>query len=145
MDKAALKEMCLNQLQQKIKEFSLSIDELSDGVAGKSSAGDKHETERAMAQLQQEQYTHQINQLLEMQQAVQKLGVHRNEVIQAGSLVYTDKGILYIAAALGKIEFHQQWIMVISVQSPLAQQLMGKKKGGVVIINQLSYSVLDVV
>jgi transcription elongation GreA/GreB family factor len=145
VNKIAIKSMCLEQLQQKIAGLKLAVLELSEGVGGKSSAGDKHETERAMAQLQQEQLNHQINQLIEMQQVVQSLSENVHKVIQKGSLVQTDKGWFYIATAIGKLYTDNQLIMVISSQSPLSVQFSGKMAGDKVTVNQLLYEIYQVI
>jgi transcription elongation GreA/GreB family factor len=144
VSKAQVKKLCEVHLEQKLTQLNSTIQELADGVVGKSSAGDKHETERAMAQLQQEQLTVQINQLLDMLQVVKKLPENEHNVIQQGSLVETNRGWFYIATAIGKLNVDNLLVMIISAQAPLAVQLNGKKINDCIQVNGQAFQVLGV-
>lgn len=123
---------CLSLLDDKIRSMQQQLTELSEGAAdeGKSSAGDKHETARAMAQLEQEKIG---KQLAETER--QKLIMQRNP----GTLVKANGNYIFIAVALGKIEVAGKTVMVISPQSPLGIKLAGQPKGAVVNMNGMNY------
>jgi transcription elongation GreA/GreB family factor len=144
MNKLELKKACFASVEQKITDFQKEIHELSDGVAGKSSAGDKHETERSMVQLQQERLNHQINQLLLMLNSLKTLPENAHTVIQQGSLIRTDKGWLYIAVSMGKVYHQQDVVLTISAQTPLAIKLIGKTAGNQVQLQGIEYNILEV-
>ena len=77
---------------------------LSGSRDAKSSAGDKHETGVAMAQLEQEKLRYQIHEFQKMQDIVQKINPSKtNSKINLGSLVETDKGWFYISVGLGSV------------------------------------------
>ncbi len=111
----------------------------------KSSAGDKHETGRAMMQQAQEQLGKQLQEA-EMKRAslarIQTLS--STDVIGEGSLVKTNENTLLLAAPLGKIHFEEKDVFVISMQSPLAQALKGKKSGDTIIFQQKQINILSV-
>ena len=111
----------------------------------KSSAGDKHETGRAMMQQAQEQLGKQLQEA-EMKRAsltrIQTLPT--TETIGEGSLVITNENTLLLAAPMGKIHFEEKDIFVISMQSPLAQALKGKKSGDTILFQQKQINILDV-
>ena len=62
-----------------------------------------------------------------------------------GSLIKTDKSVLYIAVSLGKIQVDQQDIFVISPNSPVAEQLNGKKEGEFYSFNNVSFNIVKLV
>ncbi len=135
---------CLQLLNNKIDELENILKELGESAAKdtKSSAGDKHETARAMIQIEQEAITKQLKDVFE-----QKVLLERTEEIQnqsqtiKGSLVKTNKGYLFLSIALGKITVDEKTVMVISPQSPLGIKLMGLKANEIAAINGMEYMV----
>ena len=104
--------------------------------ASKSSAGDKHETGRAMVQLEQEKIGNQLLELEAMYNELQKLE-HQNTslTISKGSLIETTSGLFYLSVGLGKVIIENTTFFVLSPQSPFGKQLIGLKKGDVVMFN----------
>jgi len=112
----------------------------------KSSAGDKHETAVSMAQLEQEKLTHQINQLLVLQQQflrIQTDTVHTK--VQLGSLLQTDKGYFYVSIGLGKITNVDQTLFALGIDAPLVKLLLGKQVGECVTFNGSSTEILNII
>lgn len=109
----------------------------------KSSAGDKHETAVSMAQLEQEKLTHQINQLLVLQQQFQRIQVDTNHSkVQLGSLLLTDKGYFYVSIGLGKVEHGGYSFYALGMDAPLVRLLLGKQVGDKVFFNNSSTEIL---
>lgn len=141
---------CLTLLNSKIQELENTLQELSASAASdtKSSAGDKHETARAMVQIEQENVGKQLNQALEQKSLIEKTASHlsrgQGQEVRPGSLVRTNKGYLYLSLALGKISIDGLTIMVISPQSPLGFKLMGLQVNGSATINGVQYIVQEV-
>ena len=112
----------------------------------KSSAGDKHETGRAMAQLETEKISNQLNQTLKLEQVLQQTNPEQeHRIIGLGSLVTTNNGIFYLSASLGKIELGNKTYFVISTLSPIGKLLLTKKEkesfsfnGKLYTINQIA-------
>ena len=125
-------EYCLDLLQGKLELLELQLAELRAGAEseGKSSAGDKHETGRAMMHLEQEQLQKQMGEI--QNQLQQLLSLKNSDIkpnVHSGCLVTTDKGIFYIGIGLGKIEFEGQNLFVISPASPIGKVFLGKGLG----------------
>mgnify|MGYP003989229199 FL=1 len=112
-----------NLLEQRKNELQLALT-----YETKSSAGDKHETGRAMIQIEREKLG---NQLLLLEKEFQKLRSLKNHyntgIVSLGSVVRTDKENFYIALAAGpcNIEIHTYYC--ISPTSPIGKLLLGKK------------------
>lgn len=112
----------------------------------KSSAGDKHETAVSMAQLEQEKLTHQINQLLVLQQQFQRIQTDTNHTkVQLGSLLLTDKGYFYVSIGLGKVEEGSKSFFALGMDAPLVRLLVGKQVGESVLFNGSTTEILKLI
>ncbi|HWY38819.1 MAG TPA: hypothetical protein VNY73_09690 [Bacteroidia bacterium] len=135
---------CDHLLSEKISALKISLRELEDGSGNdaKSSAGDKHETARAMMQLEQEKISKQLDEALEQKNTLAKIDIKVNspEIIK-GSLVKTNKGFLFLSIALGKIIVDDVPVIVLSPLSPLGMSLAGLKTGGHTEMNGTAYLV----
>jgi transcription elongation GreA/GreB family factor len=141
--KKEIHSICLVLIGNKITEVKNQISELNQSFVdeGKSSAGDKHETARAMAQLEIEKLHQQLHQFETQINVLKKLNPDfHSETIQTGSLIKTDKGNFYIAIPLGKVDD----AMVISAASPLGKEMIGKKNGDEVIFNKMKYKIENI-
>ncbi|MGL4597341.1 MAG: hypothetical protein ACRCYO_07435 [Bacteroidia bacterium] len=145
--KANVFNACLEILNKKIQAHELSLHELIAGAANdsKSTAGDKHETARAMMQLEQEKLSKQLSELRTQKNVLEQLREARvGERVGAGSLIKTDKGILYLSIALGRITIDGATVFALSPQSPLGEKLIGKKKGDLVEMNGAKYVIAEI-
>jgi transcription elongation GreA/GreB family factor len=145
--KQSVYNTCLQLLNNKIQALQNTIHELSEGAIsdGKSSAGDKHETARAMMQLEQEKISKQLDEVLAQKATLQKIDVTTTtEQITKGSLVKTNKGYLFLSIALGKVNTEGIDVIVLSPQSPLGIKLIGLKAKSTVTINSTEYVIEEV-
>ena len=107
----------------------------------KSSAGDKHETGRAMLQLEMEKSGQQLQGILQMQMTLQSIQRgHATDTACLGALVLTNKGNYYLAVSVGEIWIEGTSYFIISTKSPIGQQLLGKKKGDHISFNGATIS-----
>jgi hypothetical protein len=147
LNKHLLIAHCLHLLDTAIVEVKHQMQELVTHAANdsKSSAGDKHETGRAMMQQAQEQLGKQLQEAEIKRASLARIQtLSPTEVIGEGSLVITNENVLLLAAPLGKIHFEGKDFFVISMQSPLAQALKGKKNGDTIIFQQKQINILSV-
>ncbi|MDT0606374.1 3-oxoacyl-ACP synthase [Croceitalea rosinachiae] len=113
----------IQRIQKQINEVKLSLSSES-----KSTAGDKHETGRAMLQLEREKLGQQLLEAEKMQQLLKKVPTETNsERVVLGSLVQTDTTFYYIAISAGKYEAKAAEIFCISPNTPIARLLLGKE------------------
>jgi transcription elongation GreA/GreB family factor len=138
-------EACKSNLSDKIQALSLIMQEVTDSANSetKSSAGDKHETARAMMQLEQEKLSKQITDLAEQKKEFDKIDFTKvSAQIGQGSLVETNKGFFLIASSIGKITVDDKIVFVISNKSPLAQQLIGLTTNDGFTFNSVGYQII---
>jgi fibronectin type 3 domain-containing protein len=135
---------CVSIIAQRITDVQKTLDDLRESIVNetKSTAGDKYETARAMLQIEQENVTKQMTELLEQKTQLEKLSmIDASDTVIKGSLVKTDRGHLFISIALGKIKVSDQTVVALSPQSPLGKQLMGLRTGENAMMNGVKYAV----
>jgi transcription elongation GreA/GreB family factor len=142
--KQKIHRYCLHLLNQKIEELNLALTNATDAANNetKSSAGDKHETARAMMQLEQEKLGKQLKELEDQRSELEKIDISKTSVkISRGTLIQSDKGFLFLSIGLGKIVVEDKTVFAISPQSPLGLKLTGKKENDVVEFNGMKYTI----
>jgi hypothetical protein len=135
---------CVSIISQRIADIQKTLDDLRESIVNetKSTAGDKYETARAMLQIEQENVTKQMTDLLEQKTQLEKLAmIEASDSIIKGSLVKADRGYLFVSIALGKIKVSDQMVVALSPQSPLGKELMGLKVGENATMNGTKYVV----
>ena len=145
--KSKLLAHCIELANSKVEalEQELSATRESATSESKSTAGDKHETGRAMMHLEQEKLH---KQLAEAQAIVAELeridasAIHTQ--IGLGTLVKTDKTTFLLAAGLGKVDFEGTTYFVVSTKAPIAAQFLGKSAGDKVNMNGTVYDIQSV-
>ena len=111
----------------------------------KSTAGDKHETALAMLQIEQANFRVQLKDAQEKKAMLLKLNPSfSTKEIRIGSVVITNKNIVYISTALGKQVINDCEIVAISPQSPLATKLLGLNIEETVFVNGNKFVVQNI-
>lgn len=130
--KEQLIDYCESEIQNKRKVLESLITDAQQSANSetKSTAGDKHDTARAMAHLEQEKNSQQLKVLKDQERAVAELKkVIESSKASFGSLVKTNKGAYFIGLGLGKLEVNNQIVFSISPISPIALKINGLRKG----------------
>lgn len=131
--KQAVHAACARHLRERILHAEASMEEarLSGLSETKSSAGDKHETARAMAQQELEKQATALQHLQTMEAFLLRIDpTRRYAEILPGALVSTDQGFFYVSGALGKIEVEGRTVMAIFMQAPILTMLSTLAVGG---------------
>lgn len=102
----------------------------------KSSAGDKHETGRAMLQLEMEKASQQLSSINDMKSALSKISLENSDNVKLGSLVVTNHINYFLAISAGEIKMENQVYYAISPSSPIGKLLLGKRAGDSFNFNQ---------
>jgi len=131
-------------LQDRIDVFRDMILGLTEDAQkdAKGSAGDKHETALSMMHLEQEKLNHKLKEIIDQKAILDKIDPNSNHnKIALGSLVQANGMLLFISAALPKINIDKSTIIAVSPQSPLGSKLMGKSEGFTFEINASQFTV----
>lgn len=135
---------CKEVLDAKIKFLKDALHEATDAGNNetKSTAGDKHETGRAMMQLEQEKLGKQLVDLESQKNDFDKIDFSiSHRAIANGSLIETSKGFFLLATAIGKLEVDEITLFVISNKSPLGLNLLGLEPKSKITFNGMSYEI----
>jgi len=145
--KEILYNHCLQYVEQRkariLNEIALS--QASANNETKSSAGDKYETGRAMAQLEIERYLQQLSETEKLQQLLLTIEpTRKSERVILGSLVITSSGVFYIAISLGVFTYEGNNYLIVSTDSPIGKLLAGKRVGDSIFWNKKTFDILTI-
>jgi len=145
--KTILHNYCLEITQEKMNRIDtlLKSNKKALDTATKSSAGDKHETARAMIHLDQENNSMQMLEAQKTFRILSQITIEKHSSIKMGSLVKTDKALFYISVGLGKQKINDTEFFAVSPISPLAQKLIGLTENSIVNFNGVIYTILRIV
>lgn len=137
----------LENIDLKLQEAKSMLDDALSAVANdsKSTAGDKHETSRAMAQIEQEKSAKKLVQLKGEKQRIQALVTDTKiDRVEVGALVETNLMRYYVSLGIGKMVINDQSIYAIAPGSPIGQAMIGKKEGEAFKINGKEQTILTI-
>ncbi|MCX2743272.1 3-oxoacyl-ACP synthase [Mangrovivirga sp. M17] len=130
--KSDIHQHCLAEIRKKIALCEAGMREAQESANNetKSSAGDKYETGRAMAQLEKDKYATQLSEARKLYRALDNLDPAKvKSKVEPGALVYTDSGNYYLSVSVGKIIIDENVFFAISPLTPLAKSIINKTIG----------------
>lgn len=120
-----------SRIQSQIKELQIALDSET-----KSSAGDKHETGRAMLQLEREKLGQQLAEAQDLNRVMQKIDISsKKTAVALGSLVKTTKVNYFLAISAGEFKSGDSLNYCISLNTPIGIMLLGKNVGDTIGFN----------
>jgi transcription elongation GreA/GreB family factor len=112
----------------------------------KSSAGDKHETGRAMLQLEREKVGHQLAEINKQEELLSKIDISQtNAIVGLGSVVITTEASYFIAIGVGEIKVDNQKFYVVSSKAPISQVLLGKRAGENLVFRDRKFKIINLI
>ncbi len=130
--KEDLYNQCLEFVDSRCQTIQNTIKEIQESLTSetKSSAGDKHETGRAMLQLEREKAGNQLAEIQKVKETLSKIDIYKtSETIGSGSIVYTSQANYFIAISAGELKINNKMFYAISSSTPIGQLLIGKAVG----------------
>ena len=147
-----LKELFLSALyslvDDKVNSAMSAIESTTESKnsATKSTAGDKHETGRAMMERELALSTAQLRKAQVLKNELSKISLEVDVTsVQLGALVVTNQGNYFISIGLGKVNVLGDDCYAISGGSPLGIAMMGKQKGQRINFQGRNIEIIDVV
>jgi len=145
--KSALLEACKDFVGKRFNKVKQTIADIEESLMeeSKSSAGDKHETGRAMLQIDRENAGKQLHEIEKLQQLLPRIDVKAtSNYARLGSLVYTDKATYFLSISIGDMVVSKTHYFCVALQSPIGQLLSGKKKGDHIVFNGKEHKITSV-
>jgi transcription elongation GreA/GreB family factor len=128
--KEALFQQCVAHVNTRLQTIQTIISSHQKALSSetKSSAGDKHETGRAMLQLEMEKAGQQLAAVQQMQQTLAKINSSKPSTkIALGSVIKTSSAYYFLSISAGKLKDKETEYFAISPSSPIGKLLVGKK------------------
>lgn len=145
--KNRLVDHCRNLLDGRINQSLEQMQNLQEAANNeeKSSAGDKYETSRAMNQISKDMFAQNLQEnQQELSMFLSILQQKRGELVRPGHLVYCGTVLFFITVGLVKLIFEGRIVLVVSSTAPVAQQILGKKKGESIRFNNQDLQILAI-
>lgn len=146
--KQDLYKQCAQLVDKRLNSINIQIADIQNSLLSetKSSAGDKHETGRAMLQLEREKAGHQLAEIEKTKAFLSKINIEKkSSQIGVGNLVFTSKAHYFIAVSLGALQSDGKTVYAISPGTPMGLLLLGKTVGDKIIFNENSFVIEGVI
>lgn len=125
----------VNNRLQTVEEI-ISFNQKALQSETKSSAGDKHETGRAMLQLEKEKAGQQLLGINQMKETLAKIDVSKSSTNAClGSIIKTNTDNYFLAISAGKLTACGEDYFVVSVSSPIGKLLLAKQENDAIAFN----------
>ncbi|MGG8496235.1 3-oxoacyl-ACP synthase [Tenacibaculum sp. TC6] len=136
--KDALYKQCIQFINNRLQTIEHTIASNKNALLSetKSTAGDKHETGRAMLQLEMEKAGQQLESVQLMKETLTKIDSKKTVTVGClGSIVKTNLATYFISISAGKVVIEEKEYFAISASSPIGNLLLGKKSGDIIQFN----------
>ena len=130
--KPALYALCHAFIEQRIgaARTAMRAAQESSNSETKSSAGDKYETGREMANAERDRNAAHMQQAQQLQAELARISPDAAcDTVRPGALVITSLGRFYISISAGKLALDGPEIFAVSVAAPVAVALKGRRAG----------------
>jgi hypothetical protein len=146
MDKGKLISKLEDILKEKSGQSLAIIQDIQNAANNetKSSAGDKHEVGRAMAQNEVEKAAKTLSQFTDMKKVLSIIKQNSSGG-NLGKIVRTDKGLFFISIPLGLVEIEKEKVFCVSPSSPFAINVNDKTIGERLKIGSIEHNIIDII
>jgi transcription elongation GreA/GreB family factor len=130
--KSHLLAQCTQYVDQRIANCKQAMDDAQAAAneEGKSSAGDKYETGRAMMQIERDKAAQQLEEALKLKKVLDGLDSSIvSKVARLGSMVETTHYNFYLSISAGKFLVEGKEFLIVSPNSPIGKLLLNLKVG----------------
>lgn len=145
--KEELHRQCLEYIQERIAAAQKAIDDADAAAKSdtKSSAGDKYETGREMAQQEISRNKLQLTEAARQKQLLERINPTKNsQIVKPGSLVYTNNGNFFLAIGAGQFTIREEVFFAVSPGSPIGQKLTELQEKSEMNFNGKAYKILKI-
>jgi transcription elongation GreA/GreB family factor len=145
--KHKLLDACKQFVERQITTATTAMNDAqrSANEEGKSSAGDKYETGRAMMQIERDKAASQLEEALKLKRMIDQIRPEvQPEKVLLGSVVITLLFNIFIAIGAGKIKVGGEEFLVVAPQSPLGKTLLGKQAGDEFLFNKQPNAIVKI-
>jgi transcription elongation GreA/GreB family factor len=151
MQNASLKQKllvsCIEYVESRINSATTAMQDAQNAAneEGKSSAGDKYETSRAMMQIERDQAAVQLDEAMKLKRTLNQINANEHHnVVSLGSIVTTNSFRAFVAVGPPKLKVDGNEYFIITPMSPLGKVLIGLKAGADFTFNNKQNVVVEI-
>jgi transcription elongation GreA/GreB family factor len=145
--KDKLRAKCFEYVEQRIESSRQAMKDAQDSAntEEKSSAGDKYETGRAMAQIERDKAAQQLDEAMKLKAILNQINpIARIAKVVQGSLVITESNRFYLAISVGKVTVDGLDFLVIAPNSPIGQTLLNLNVNNQFTFNKKVHTITEI-
>lgn len=146
--KQQLYNYCIEFIENRFQTIESTINEIQNALTTetKSTAGDKHETGRAMLQLEREKAGNQLSEAQKIKEVLIRINTNKSSnTVSLGSVVYTSNLNYFIAISAGELRVDKEIFYAISPSTPIGQLLLGKMVGDSVMFRNQKFIIDNII
>ena len=139
--------MCFEYVNQRIETSRQAMKNAQDSANAeeKSSAGDKYETGRAMAQIERDKAAQQLDEAMKLKSRLNQINpAARNVKVGQGSLVMSRGIRFYLAISMGKVTLNGLDFLIVAPNSPIGQTLLNLKENDQFTFNKEEHTIKEI-
>lgn len=128
--KSQLLTKCKLAVEVRLEKIRKTIADIEESLLeeSKNTSGDKHETGRAMLQIDRENAGKQLLEIEKLIQLLNRIDVDvSTDYVRLGSLVITDKFKYFISISIGAVSLDDENYLCVALNSPIGTLLSGKR------------------
>lgn len=145
--KPSLHAACLAFIEERISAARTAMQAAQESSSSetKSSAGDKYETGREMANAERDRNAAHMQQAQQLQAELARINPEAPcDTVRPGALVTTSMGQFYLSISAGKLPVDGAEVFAVSAAAPVAVALKGLRAGEEAVFNGKTVQVLGV-
>lgn len=135
---------CINVLNERANTAKLAMDELQQTANDYGLPRDRYDSFRNQLLRKRDLHAEQYQKAIDEIKLLEKIKVTEiNNQVQFGSVVKTNKQIMFISVSLGKIEIEENTIYAVSPQVPIFNVMKDLKTGDSFKFNNNTFKIVD--
>lgn len=144
--KTQLLEVCNNYVNKRIKDYKNEIDLIKESIESNDKiSNDEGDSGNSKLLDDLEKNMNYLNDAQRSREYIQLIRPNLiSDTAVLGSLIKTDSLTFFIAVSIGKVEVASDDYYIISMLSPIGQQLKSKTKGHQFEFNGKKYTVTEI-
>ena len=142
--KQELLEHCIHLKLANVENLKSAMNEAQQSAVDYGSPKDRYDSYRAQMLAKRDMFAQQVQNAQAELLLLQRIDITKPiNKVGYGALVFLPDQVVFIAIGLGKVEFKGRSCYVVSLQVPLSQALLDKKKGDVIDFRGKKMEILD--
>ncbi|MBQ9470131.1 MAG: hypothetical protein IJU72_04160 [Bacteroidales bacterium] len=142
MDKHKLIAACQQRLAEQLSNAKQMMDDAQQQSNDYGQNKDRYDPFRTKLMRQRDMHAKQYQSLLEQQNLLEQLSpTAKHTSVEFGSLVRTNRGLFFVATAIGRVEYEGQSVFTISMSAPIYGAMDGRVAGDSFEFNGIKHTI----